>query len=1630
MGMDSVFIPILPAFDKFFDETNKNLKKAGDDGGKVMGQSLADGIKRAESDVQRASEAIGRAKDRAAEKADKLKVAELQYQEVLDKGDAKASQIAAAEAKVAKARRDAESADKSVEKAVTSLAAKEENLARVTQENADAFDAASAKAGGMEGALGGLGGAFGGALGKMGKFAGLMAGGLGIAGGTAFLGEAISNGRNFSQVMGTLQAVSGSTAEQMQEVRNKASELGQDTDLAGTSAKSAADAMLALTKGGLSVQESMDAAKGSIQLAGAAQIDAGQAAEIQVAAMNSFNLAAADAGRVADVLANTANNSATDVATLAESLKYAAPVAGSLGISLEDTNTMLGLFANSGITGSMAGTALAGSINDLIAPTKEAKKALNEMGVNALDADGKFVGLRDISQQLSEAQARMGDEAFGAAAKVAFGEQGIKFATTAAKAGADGFDELREKMDRVGSAGDTAGSQLAGLNGAMDRVGNAVADFQQKIYDMAEPYLTQWVDTLAKRIDDVSKGFQDALEWGKHHQDLLKTLAGAAMGVAAGFAAIRTYQAGLFVVGKLKTVVALYKAWRAGTLLQTAAQMGLNTALLANPIGLIVLAIGAVVGALAIFFTKTETGRKLLDSLKAQIGEFWETLKGWGSGIAGWAKGIWGGISDSFGKAWEFIKDFGGAVADVFSIFTKGDYTGGLAAFGFEEDSGLVNYLLTIRDAFLNAWEIAKGVFGFLWGAFEGVLQVVQPFGEAIVWIVRQGLLFQKFLVSGMFDIAKLAIAGFVNAFVSIRDFITPVWDWFSGVLIAGWNAAVEGMRVVFEPVANAIVTAWNWIRDGATAVWDWIREGVLWAWNKEVEGWSIAFNIAKDFILGVWETLKNALLAGWQWIDANVFTSLRVGLDVIKNAFSVAVDGITAMWDNIRAAAAKPIKFVIQRVFNDGIVTAWNKVAEFAGLDKLQPYEPEWLGAFASGGVLPGYTPGRDPYTFVEPRSGLKIGLSGGEAIMRPEWVKAVGGVAAVDAMNKTAASSGVSGVRKQLGEGAAFANGGVVDDLDKRVASLFEKLKGEHGKPYQYGGVGNPSWDCSGLWSGIVQDLNGGNLRGGRIFNTESNFGNFGFVPGLGGRVTIGVLSGKGGGANGHMAGTIDGVNIESSGDNGVQIGGRARGSDHPLFNHAYTLKEFLGKFISGGAGGGGGFFDIRAHVRNIAEAVLRPIMDAIPQFKGTLGYVPKRFAGKLKDAVLNFISDHAGSFNGGAGVSGSAETWREMAMAAMRRNGFNADDPRQVDAMIRQIQSESGGIPNRNQEIVDVNGTGAAAGQGLLQIIPGTFAAYRDPSLPNDRTDPWANMNAALRYYRSRYGDDLTTMWGHGHGYDSGGWLKPTPGGFGSYFNHTGKPEAVLTDGQWARVSGLVSSVDALVAELPRILHGGPRAWNETAAHLQHLVDTGDYLGNEWFSESSPLAKAALAAHNYFKNFGNPGQFGRPDQWAAHFGGMAAAGVANDILGLFGLDGIIGGSLKQSFVDLVNAGADTASAQTGYPVGHIHTGSLQPVAVLDDNGLVVGEASRAVGVEASSGSNTTVTDKDGVEKTPVVDSSSSTTKLEISLDPDGSYTGKQVEELLKGLNEKVRGLDVEVKGLKKGQEATVTSGLSILV
>ncbi|WP_063045997.1 transglycosylase SLT domain-containing protein [Nocardia pseudovaccinii] len=212
-------------------------------------------------------------------------------------------------------------------------------------------------------------------------------------------------------------------------------------------------------------------------------------------------------------------------------------------------------------------------------------------------------------------------------------------------------------------------------------------------------------------------------------------------------------------------------------------------------------------------------------------------------------------------------------------------------------------------------------------------------------------------------------------------------------------------------------------------------------------------------------------------------------------------------------------------------------------------------------------------------------------------------------------------------------------------------------------------------------------------------------------------------------------------------------------------------------------------------IAELFLTPVQtlaDSIPDLGGGIGQLPRAVLQQVTDSATQVIAGRTASVSSGTGSRSAAvppgegvQRWRAMAIDALKREGF---DPGQVDIMLSQIQSESGGDPDIAQQIVDINGTGESAGVGLLQIIPGTFAAHRDPTLPDDRRDPFSNMVAALRYYKSRYGMDLSQMWGHGHGYDTGGIWEPDTLGW----NTSGKPEAVLTNEEWRWFRELIDSL----------------------------------------------------------------------------------------------------------------------------------------------------------------------------------------------------------------------------------------------
>lgn len=274
-----------------------------------------------------------------------------------------------------------------------------------------------------------------------------------------------------------------------------------------------------------------------------------------------------------------------------------------------------------------------------------------------------------------------------------------------------------------------------------------------------------------------------------------------------------------------------------------------------------------------------------------------------------------------------------------------------------------------------------------------------------------------------------------------VQDAFKAGWDWIKENVIQkfvdGWNWVVEK----FTAVKDALGRTWDKVKDGLKAGWDWIYDKVI---QRYINAWNNlrdTFSNVKDSLLGVWDKVKDGLKAGWDWIGDKVFSPMKKGVSAIGKTFEKTKDIIGTAWDMIKEVAAKPVNFIIETVYTKGIKGVWDKIAGKVGLDlKLPTVNPI---KFASGGVLPGYTPGRDVHRFVSPTAGV-LDLSGGEGIMRPEWVRAMGGAAGVARQNAMA----IAGTLPHQ----AFAGGGVWDTVKSGAKKAWGWTAATAGKTWDW--------------------------------------------------------------------------------------------------------------------------------------------------------------------------------------------------------------------------------------------------------------------------------------------------------------------------------------------------------------------------------------------------------------------------------------------------------------------------------------------------------------------------------------------------------------------------------------------------
>lgn len=461
---------------------------------------------------------------------------------------------------------------------------------------------------------------------------------------------------NFEADVSKLGAITRTSGKELESLSQKARQLGEETLF---SASQAVGAMNFLGMAGFTPDKILSATPGILNLAQAAGEDLGRTADVASNILSGFGLEADQMDRLGDVLTATFTRTNTNLSMLGETMKFVAPVAAATGASIEQVAAMAGKLGDAGIQGGRAGTVLRASFLRLAAPTGMAASTLAELGIAVQDEAGNLRAVPAIFEDIAEAVQDLGSAQQAAVVKSVFGEEAASGVTQLLSVVKKG--ELTSFINELKAADNTAktvADQMANNSlGAIKRLGSALESVAISVGTTLLPVIEFGANLFARMASGLSKLSQQF--------PLLTTVV---MGAVVGLVALRlvtlgsmfTYNVLASAVGSLgtaytfltaKTTLAKVNLIRLNVLskltaawagIVTAAQWAWNVALTANPIGVVVVAIGALIGAGVLLI-------KNWDKVKNFFGGLWEGLKNITGKAVGWLLNKIGQLLDPFG---------------------------------------------------------------------------------------------------------------------------------------------------------------------------------------------------------------------------------------------------------------------------------------------------------------------------------------------------------------------------------------------------------------------------------------------------------------------------------------------------------------------------------------------------------------------------------------------------------------------------------------------------------------------------------------------------------------------------------------------------------------------------------------------------------------------------------------------------------------------------------------------------------------------------------------------------------------------------------------------------------------------
>ncbi|MCY0926219.1 peptidoglycan DD-metalloendopeptidase family protein [Streptomyces sp. H27-H1] len=705
--------------------------------------------------------------------------------------------------------------------------------------------------------------------------------------------------------------------------------------------------------------------------------------------------------------------------------------------------------------------------------------------------------------------------------------------------------------------------------------------------------------------------------------------------------------------------------------------------------------------------------------------------------------------------------------------FAQKAITLGMAAFG----AAMALYDVAIAGATLVTlgWAAAINATGIV-PLIRAIVLVVGLLVVAIIWAYNNVGWFRTAVDTAWAGIKtatmwlwesvlKPAFAGIWWALKGIGAIAMWLWEKALGPAFRFiWEAA----KILFQVVAVAVlvplylafkvlgaIALWLWEKI-LGPVFSWIGEKAIWLWNVGIKpafkSFGDQFRALGDAAMWLWEKVIRPVFS-WiadkaMWLyEAGVkphMDKLRGLLDLVSDAFGSTKDNIKSAWDQLKEITKGPVKFIVETVYNGGIVPVWNAVAKITGVNPIDK-----VTGFHTGGIMSGYSPGRDDRV---------IAVGGGEAVMRPEWTRAIG-ADRINAWNAAARSGGVGGVQRAISGGMpAYAKGGIVDWFSDKTSKVGSLLKG--------------GWDALTDPGALFDEVTGG------VRNQLGSLAKNPWAQAVG-RIPIEILKGlkdkalsllsfggEGGGAWSKPVDAAYGTPFGKAG--GMWSSGRHTGLDFPAAIGTIIRSVAGGKVTMARDGGpygqhvmvnhGGGLSSLYAHMSQMLATVGQSVSQG--QTIGRVGdtgnvtgphlHLEARINGRAVDP-MTYLSGGGGGGNGGSGVA----RWRGAVQHSLALLGQPTS---LADTTLRRMNQESGGNPQA-VNLWDSNAKAGTPSVGLMQVIRPTFDAYAGhmrgvgPKMYGVSTDPLANIFSSMRYAMSRYGS-LSSAYNRPGGYAAGG------------------------------------------------------------------------------------------------------------------------------------------------------------------------------------------------------------------------------------------------------------------------------------